>query len=186
MRQLDDTDWALVRELTADGRQTVRGLARTVGLSEPAVRDRVLRLERDGVISGYHAALDPAAVSAATAAFVAIRFGPDELSKMQVHEALYAEPCVLEVHEVAGEDCYWLKVRVASTIALAEALDRIRAIPSVYHTSTTIVLRTVFERPLTAEAGRGAPAPPKTAVAAPQPTGTDHQPGTRQAGGGRR
>jgi Lrp/AsnC family leucine-responsive transcriptional regulator len=148
VRQLDDIDWALISALATDGRQTVRALARTVGLSEPAVRDRVLRLERDRVITGYHAALDPAAAAAATAAFVAVRFSPGEPSKTAVNSALHAEPCVLEVHEVAGEDCYWLKVRVASTAALAAALDRIRAIPSVHSTSTTIVLRTIFERPL--------------------------------------
>jgi Lrp/AsnC family leucine-responsive transcriptional regulator len=149
MRQLDDVDRALITALTADGRQTVRALARMVGLSEPAVRDRVLRLERERVIAGYHAAVDPEAAGAATAAFIAVRFDSGEQSKAQVNDALRAEPCVLEVHEVAGEDCYWLKVRVASTADLAAALDRIKAIPPVHGTSTTIVLRTIFERPVT-------------------------------------
>ncbi len=54
-RQLDETDRALIGALATDGRQTVRALARTVNLSEPAVRDRVLRLEHAGVITGYHA-----------------------------------------------------------------------------------------------------------------------------------
>ncbi|HEY2983338.1 MAG TPA: Lrp/AsnC ligand binding domain-containing protein, partial [Jatrophihabitantaceae bacterium] len=66
----------------------------------------------------------------------------------KLHAALRAEPCVLEAHEIAGEDCYWVKLRVASTTALADTLDRIRAIPTVAGTSTTIVLRTLFERPL--------------------------------------
>ena len=145
-RQLDEVDRTILREMTRDGRQTVRALAREVGLSEPSVRDRVQRLERDGVISGYHAALDPPSVDAGTAAFVALRF--EEAAKESVNAALEHESCVIEVHEVAGEDCYWLKVRVADTGALADALDRIRAIPSVNGTSTTIVLRTVFERPL--------------------------------------
>jgi Lrp/AsnC family leucine-responsive transcriptional regulator len=147
-RDLDDIDWRLLRALSADGRQTQRALARLVGLSEPAVRDRVQRLEHDGVITGYHAALHPEPVSAATAAFVALRFESGALAKARVNEALRAEPCVLEVHEVAGEDCYWIKLRVASTGALADTLDRIRAMPTVRSTSTTIVLRTVFERPL--------------------------------------
>lgn len=151
-RQLDEVDRTILRELTLDGRRTVRALARTVGLSEPSVRDRLQRLERDGVITGYHAALDPLSVHAGTAAFVAVRF--DDAAKESVNEALERESCVLEVHEVAGEDCYWLKVRVAGTGALAEALDRIRAIPSVTGTSTTIVLRTVFERPLNMAAAR--------------------------------
>ncbi|MER7498611.1 Lrp/AsnC ligand binding domain-containing protein [Nonomuraea pusilla] len=58
------------------------------------------------------------------------------------------------VHEVAGEDCYSLKVRVADTDAPANALDHIRAIPSITGTSTTIVLRTVFERPLDVDPAR--------------------------------
>ena len=147
-RPLDDIDWALLRALSADGRQTQRALARMAGLSEPAVRDRVQRLERDGVITGYHAALGAELVDAGTAAFIALRFDPGEVARAKVNEALRREPCVMDVHEVAGEDCYWLKVRVASTSALAEALDRFRAIPTVTSTSTTIVLRTIFERPL--------------------------------------
>lgn len=150
-RQLDDVDRTILRMMTADGRQTVRALARTVGLSEPSVRDRLQRLERDGVITGYHAGLDPASVDAGTAAFIALRFESGEAAKAVVNERLKLETCVLEVHEVAGEDCYWLKVRVAGTDALAEALDRIRAIPPVRSTSTTIVLRTVLERPLGAD-----------------------------------
>lgn len=145
-RELDAVDRTILREMTADGRQTVRALARTVGLSEPSVRDRLQRLEAEGVITGYRAELDPASVEAGTAAFIALRF--DQASKEAVNERLAREPCVLEVHEVAGEDCYWLKVRVPGTDALAEALDRIRAIPSVRGTATTIVLRTILERPL--------------------------------------
>jgi Lrp/AsnC family transcriptional regulator, leucine-responsive regulatory protein len=147
-RQMDDVDRTILRMMTADGRQTVRALARAVGLSEPSVRDRLQRLERDKVITGYHASLDPASVNGGTAAFIALRFGLGEAAKAVVNERLELESCVLEVHEVAGEDCYWLKVRVAGTDGLADALDRIRAIPSVVSTSTTIVLRTVLERPL--------------------------------------
>lgn len=152
-RQLDDIDCTILREVTEDGRQTVRALAKTVGLSEPSVRDRLQRLERDRVINGYHASLDPKSVDAGTAAFVALRFGPSEATRAVVNERLRAEACVLEVHEVAGEDCYWLKVRVSGTDTLVDVLDRIRAIPSVLSTSTTIVLRTVFERPLSIDTG---------------------------------
>ncbi|RFS83813.1 Lrp/AsnC family transcriptional regulator [Actinomadura spongiicola] len=149
-RQLDEVDRTILREMTSDARQTIRALAATVGLSEPSVRDRLQRLERDGVITGYHAALDPASVDADTTAFVALRFTMS--AKAEVNAALAGDPRVLEVHEVAGEDCYWLKVRVAGTGPLAETLDHIRAIPSVTGTSTTIVLRTVFERPLGVDA----------------------------------
>lgn len=145
-RPLDDVNRTLLRELTHDGRRTVRALAAGVGMSEPAVRDRLDNLERDGVVSGYRVALDPVAVGAGTAAFVALRFAPD--AKAAVNAALEQEPCVLEVHEVAGDDCYLAKVRVGSTIELADALDRIRSITGMVGTRSTVVLRTVFERPL--------------------------------------
>jgi Lrp/AsnC family transcriptional regulator, leucine-responsive regulatory protein len=151
-RQLDDVDRTILREMTTDGRQTIRALARTVGLSEPSVRDRLQRLEHDGVITAYRATLDPLSVDAGTAAFIALRFESGSAARTVVNKRLELETCVLEVHEVAGEDCYWLKVRVSGTDALADALDRIRAIPSVIGTSTTIVLRTVFERPLNPDA----------------------------------
>ena len=80
--------------------------------------------------------------------FVALRFDPSKQAKDAMNAALTREPCVLEVHEVAGEDCYLVKVRVSSTEALADTLDRIRAMPSVHSTNTTIVLRTILERPL--------------------------------------
>lgn len=150
-RQLDDLDRTILEEVAVDGRQTVRALARTVNLSEPSARDRLQRLERDGVITGYHATLDPLSVNAGTAAFIALRFESGEAAKAVVNERLELESCVLEVHEVAGEDCYLLKVRVPGTSTLAEVLDRIRAIPPVTSTSTTIVLRTIFERPLGAD-----------------------------------
>jgi Lrp/AsnC family transcriptional regulator, leucine-responsive regulatory protein len=147
-RQLDEIDRALLRALGNDGRRTVRALAKSVDLSEPAVRDRIQRLERDGVIVGYHADFAPEAVDAGTAAFIALRFDTGLAARDQVEAAIRRDPCVLEAHEVAGEDCYWIKVRVASTAALADTLDRIRAIPVIRGTGTTIVLRTVFERPL--------------------------------------
>lgn len=155
MRSLDDVDRTLLDALATDGRQTVRALARDVAMSEPAVRDRILRLERDGVIEGYHARLQPEEVDGATAAFVSLRFGPDD-AKAQVNAALEKERSVLEAHEVAGDDCYLVKVRVGSTADLADTLDRLRAIPSVHSTSTTIVLKTILERPLTVQSDSGA------------------------------
>ncbi|MFG3251991.1 Lrp/AsnC family transcriptional regulator [Streptomyces sp. NPDC048172] len=147
-RHVDDVDREILREMAGDGRQTVRALARTVGLSEPSVRERLQRLERDGVITGYHAALDPGSVEADTAAYIALRFEHSAEAKRRMAERLREEPSVLELHEVAGEDCYWIKVRASGTEDLADTLDRIRSIPAVTGTKTTIVLRTVFERPL--------------------------------------
>ncbi|MEV1004160.1 Lrp/AsnC family transcriptional regulator [Nonomuraea sp. NPDC050202] len=154
VQPLDAINRILLAELSRDGRKTVRALAPLVGLSEPSVRDRLDKLSRDGVITGYRAVVEPAAVGAGTAAFIALRFSSEPGAKAEVNAALEREPCVLEVHEVAGEDCYLIKVRVGTTVDLADALDRIRAIPAISHTNSTVVLRTVFERPVTIEAGQ--------------------------------
>lgn len=152
-RALDDVDRGLLAALSTDGRQTTRALARAVGLSDASVHERVRRLERDGVVRGYHAEVDPDAVGAGLAAVVAVRFGPGVLDRVGIDRALRAEPCVLEAHQVAGDDCYLVKVRVGCAAELADALDRVRSLPSVLDTRTTVVLRTVFERPLLAGAG---------------------------------
>jgi Lrp/AsnC family transcriptional regulator, leucine-responsive regulatory protein len=151
LQPLDRINRDLLAALSRDGRRTVRALAAAVGLSEPAVRERLDKLSRDGVITGYRAIVEPAAVGAGTAAFVAIRFSSEPGAKAAVNAALERETCVLEVHEVAGEDCYLIKVRVDTTVELADKLDRIRAIPAITHTNSTIVLRTVFERPVTVQ-----------------------------------
>src|SRR5690606_24855359 len=106
------------------------------------------RLENDGVITGYHARLDPVSVAAATAAFLPLRFEYAPGAKERITATLAAERCVLEVHQVAGDDCYLVKVRAADTAELADLVDRIRAIPSVTSTGTTIALRTILERQL--------------------------------------
>jgi Lrp/AsnC family transcriptional regulator, leucine-responsive regulatory protein len=151
VQSLDRINRILLAELSKDGRKTVRALATLVGLSEPAVRDRLDKLARDRVVAGYRAVVEPQAVGAGTAAFVALRFGSEAGAKAAVNAALEQEPCVLEVHEIAGEDCYLIKVRVAATVELADALDRIRAIPAISYTNSTVVLRTLFERPITIE-----------------------------------
>ena len=148
MQPLDQVNRVLLTELCRDGRKTVRALAALVGLSEPAVRDRLDKLSNDGVVTGYRAVVEPQAVGAGTAAYVALRFSSEPGAKVAVNDALEQEPCVLEVHEVAGEDCYLIKVRVDTTVELADALDRIRAIPAISHTKSTVVLRTLFERPV--------------------------------------
>src|SRR4051812_7253229 len=144
---LDEVNRALLAELGHDGRATVRALAAGVGMSEPTVRERLNGMRRAGVINGYRAVLDPGAVGRGTAAFVALRFAPAD--RAGVDAALRADPAVLEAHEVAGEDCYLVKVRVGTTTDLADMLDRLRQVPGMTGTRSTVVLRTVFERGLT-------------------------------------
>lgn len=146
-RELDEVDRRLVGRLVTDGRSSVRALAKLVGLSDPSVHERLRRLERDGVVTGYQADVDPSALGGGTLAFVAVRVAPGPPDSGEIEASLRDEPSVLEAHDVAGDDCYLLKVRVATPADLAEVLVRIRAIPGVESTRTTMVLRTSFERP---------------------------------------
>src|SRR5574341_2563121 len=154
---LDATDRRLLAALAANGRATATSLAELVGLSGPAVHDRLRKLEATGVIRGYAVQLDPVSVGAGTAAFVSLNLGPGVPDKAGLDAALAREPDVLEAHEVAGEDCYLLKVRVASPQALSALLTRLRRIGPATTTRTTVVLRTVLERALLAPASGSQP-----------------------------
>ena len=145
---LDATDLRLLRLLASDGRATVRALALDVGLSEPAVHERLRRLERDGAILGYRALINPNTVGAGTVAFVSVRLAPGRVDHECLDAALLREPGILELYEVAGDDCYMLKVRAASNQDLSSIINRVKAIRGVDSTRTTIVLRTAFERSL--------------------------------------
>src|SRR6266536_1177844 len=114
LHDLDNVDHRLVEALAVDGRATVTSLAQLVGLSGPSVHERLRKLEAAGAIRGYAALVDPDAVGAGVAAFVALNLGPGLADKERIDVALAREPRVLEVHEVAGEDCYLVKLRVGS------------------------------------------------------------------------
>lgn len=152
---MDATDLVILDALAADGRLTFADLAERIGLSGPSTADRVRRLEADGVIAGYAALLDPASVAADLGAFVSATLdGP--AAREPFLAAMRAEPSVLEVHHVAGDDDYLLKVRCASTAALERLVsDRIKGVPGVARTRTSVVLSTVFERPLGPSGLRG-------------------------------
>jgi Lrp/AsnC family transcriptional regulator, leucine-responsive regulatory protein len=113
-----------VGELQRDGRVSWAELGRRVNLTPPAVADRVTRLERDGVITGYRAQIDLARVGRPTLAFVRIRVGGDR--RLERTRALAEQlPQVLECHRVTGEDCYVLKVAVAGTTELETLVDQL-------------------------------------------------------------
>lgn len=121
-RPLDELDIRILRALADQPRLSTASLARAVSLSAPAVRDRLRRLEESGVIRGYRLDLDPAAVGLAVSAWVRVRPGPGQLSKIA---ALAAElPQVSECHRISGEDCFLMRVHVASIEDLEPLLDR--------------------------------------------------------------
>ena len=142
---IDQTSLAILETLQADARISNAELGRRVGLAPSAVFERIKKLEERGAVRGYSANIDPAAVDLALLAFVFVR--SDERRGAPLTEAaLVAMPEVQEVHHVAGEDCFLLKVRVRDTLALNQLLsDQISALEGVRSTKTTIVLRTAKE-----------------------------------------
>lgn len=124
-------------------------IAKAVGLSGPAVHERVRKLEQRGVISGYTAVLDPDVLGRPHVAFilVTLRDGEEFAVDDPIVARICDEPDVLELHRIAGEDCYLVKVRTATTRDLERLLRRIRQIHGVARTRTTIVLSTELERP---------------------------------------
>jgi Lrp/AsnC family leucine-responsive transcriptional regulator len=119
---LDDVNRRLLRELLADPRITMSALGRRVGMSAPAVTERVQRMERAGVITGYRMEVSPAALGLPVTAFARIRPSPGQLPKIA---DLAAElPEVSECHRITGEDCFLIKVHAAAIEDLEATLDR--------------------------------------------------------------
>jgi Lrp/AsnC family transcriptional regulator, leucine-responsive regulatory protein len=119
---MDETNARLLEELGADPRATAAELARRVGMSAPAVRERLARLEQTGVIRGYRLDVDPAAIGLPVAAWVRVRPGPGQLTK--IADLAARTPQISECHRISGEDCFLFKVHVPAIEALAAVLDQ--------------------------------------------------------------
>jgi Lrp/AsnC family transcriptional regulator, leucine-responsive regulatory protein len=146
-RTIDEIDLRILDKMQENARETQAEIARAVGLAPSAVLERIRKLEGRGVIQGYAAQIDPRAVGQGLLAFVAVRSaeGPADDS---VARQLGEYPEVQEVHHVAGEDCYLVKIRARDAEQLGSILrTRIGRIPGVQSTRTTIVLETVKESP---------------------------------------
>ncbi|MFC7330610.1 Lrp/AsnC family transcriptional regulator [Marinactinospora rubrisoli] len=120
---LDKLDWQLLAELQADGRLSFNELSRRVRLSAPAVAERVRRLEQSGVITGYHAHVDPAAAGLAVTALVRMScYGPLCLLR---DEAALRRPGILRVDRVTGDACCVLLIAVESMARFEEVIDEL-------------------------------------------------------------
>lgn len=143
--ELDDLDLQLLDALQRNARSTFAELGAIVGLKAPAVHDRVKRLEGRGYVRGYSAQLDSRRLglelSAMVSCFTAPDCGYDEFTK-----TLSQFPEVAEIHSVAGEESFVLKVMTRSTAHLDELLSRLKAVKGMGRTKTTIILSTPFER----------------------------------------
>ncbi len=141
---LDETNLRLLDLLGGDARATAAELARRVGMSAPAVRERLARLEEAGVIRGYRLDIDPAALGLPVAAWVRIRPGPGQLPK--IADLAARTPQVSECHRISGEDCFLLKVHGPSIGQLEEVLDRFLMFGQT--TTSIVVSEPVPRRPL--------------------------------------
>jgi Lrp/AsnC family transcriptional regulator, leucine-responsive regulatory protein len=132
---LDDVNRRLLTELQDDARLSLAELGRRVGLSSPAVAERLQRLEAEGVIAGYRAMLNPRAAGLALSAVLRIRPAPRELSK--VADLARSTPEVSECHRITGDDCYLITLHVRDVEHLEEVIDRF----AVYGQTTTSIMQ---------------------------------------------
>jgi Lrp/AsnC family transcriptional regulator, leucine-responsive regulatory protein len=124
-RRIDQTDRKIIGELSTDGRVSLAELGRRVNLSSPAVAERVQRLERAGVITGYRAEIDPRALGSQLTAIVRVKPAAGQLPR--IPELALEIPEVSECHRITGEDCFFLKVHLRSIDELSTVLDRFLA-----------------------------------------------------------
>ena len=141
---IDAVDRQLIDLLLANGRASYAELARQVGLSAPSVHERVGKLEAAGVITGYRAVVDPAAVGLGVTALVGV-IESDQVDDTGLEEALAALPSVEDCWRVAGSEGYVLKVRVPDIPALEDTISALNRIRGVARTRTTVVLSTKWE-----------------------------------------
>ncbi len=141
---LDDTDRKILELLQRDARMTNAAVAAEVGLTAPSVFERVRKLEQRGVIRRYTIDVDPAAVGRTMTAFIRFTAATDEKYGPGV-EAVSCDPDVLELYNVAGEDCFIIKTRVSDPGELHILLNRIRSRLTVLRSVTMIALATLKE-----------------------------------------
>ena len=119
---LDAVDRQIIGELAQDARISFAELGRRVSLSSPAVTDRVRRLEQIGVITGYHAQIDPRALGYALTAIVRVKPAVRQLSK--IAEIAAEIPQIEECLRITGEDCFYMKLHLAAIEELPSVLDQ--------------------------------------------------------------
>ena len=143
--ELDESDLLLLDALQHNARSTFAELGVLVGLKPPAVHERVKRLEARGYIRGYAARLDAPKLGLGLVAFVSAYTTPD-VEYERFGQAVASLPEVAELHSVAGEESFVLKVLTRSTSHLDNFLSRLKTVPGIGRTKTTIVLSSPFER----------------------------------------
>ena len=142
---MDEVDRRIVALLRENARRSFKDIGNHVHLSAPAVKRRVDRLEREGIIRGYAAVIDPAAFGWHAEAFVDL-YCEGRMPADSIKRAVEGEPGVVSAHTVAGEASALLHVMAEDTQDLELCLERIRATDGISRTVTEVVLSTLFER----------------------------------------
>lgn len=144
--ELDQLDLRILEALQRNARSTFAELGTIVGLKAPAVHERVKRLETRGYLRGYAAQVDKTRLGYELTAFVSVITAPEKTYD-DFTAQIATLPEVLEMHSVAGDETFLLKVVTRSTAHLDDLLTRLKRITGIARTRTTIVLSTPFERP---------------------------------------
>jgi Lrp/AsnC family leucine-responsive transcriptional regulator len=141
----DTIDLRIMNILQQDARTSNADIARQLGMAPSAIFERIRKLEARGTLRGYEARIDPRQLDLGLLAFIFVR-ADERVGSMATGARLAQIPAVQEVHHIAGEDCYLVKVRVADTEALGCLLrEQFGAIEAIRSTRTTIVLSTIKE-----------------------------------------
>lgn len=141
---MDAIDVRLVTLLQESGRISQNDLAHAVGLSAPAVAERVRKLEDRGVIRQYTAIVDPHSIGLDVAAFISVVINGSRYYPVFA-QRVGERPEILECHSVTGQGSHLLKVRTDSTVSLERLLAEIQSWPGVQSTTTSVVLSTSKE-----------------------------------------
>jgi DNA-binding Lrp family transcriptional regulator len=144
---MDQVDRQIVALLQENARRSFQDIGGKVSLSAPAVKRRVDRLEEDGIVTGYSAAIDPEKFGWHSHAFVGL-YCEGRMAGGEILDAVKGHPEVVGAYTVAGEASAILHLRAEDTKHLEEALERIRDTPGIIRTQTQVVLSTLFERPV--------------------------------------
>jgi Lrp/AsnC family transcriptional regulator, leucine-responsive regulatory protein len=143
---LDSKDFAIIEALQANGRVPLSELGRQIGLSQPAMSERVKRLEDRGVLTGYGARISPEALGLSMMAIIRLKTAHEHIRACL--KKFSELPNVIEVHRVTGDDCFILKVIVPTPDKLATIVDAIGRFGAV---TTSVVLRSELVKPITRE-----------------------------------
>lgn len=141
VRKLDETDRKIIEILQEDGRISMKDLGKLIGLTSPAVSERIKRLENCGIISGYKAIINPDALGRNIKAFIHISL-PGSQSYAEFLESAKNDPRIVECHHITGDDCSLLKVLVSDMQELENVIDSIKKIGS---TKTSLILSTPIQ-----------------------------------------